>query len=261
MVPGHHRAFCRAMIRTTLARRCLQAALLVGLASLALILLTLWSERRASAASAWHDPADDVRPDAVALDLALLSLAGTPDERVLALALETYELETARVLLTFGADLGDQQRLNGWLWLAYRYQKAGQTQRAARAYRLAGGGAVLSDKLPDLLRVEALLTIGRQLIALHDKPGAHFYLKQAALISAHAPDLTVHHRRSLLERLIPFSLQAGGRRNDWAALAQAIAKDAVPQGGKSPNCPNAAPGHDAGLVRAQDARRAAAAAW
>ncbi len=249
------------MIRTALARRCLQAALLVGLASLALILLTLWSERRASAASAWHDPADDVRPDAVALDLALLSLAGTPDERVLALALETYELETARVLLTFGADFSDQQRLNGWLWLAYRYQKTEQTQRAARAYRLAGGGAVLSDQLPDLLRAEALLAIGGQLIALHDEHSAHFYLEQAALISAHAPDLTAHHRRSLLERLIPPSLQAGGKRSDWAALAQAVAKDTVAQKGTSFACPNVAPGYDAGLVGAQDARRAAAAAW
>jgi hypothetical protein len=249
------------MIRATLTRRCLQAALLISLASLALTLLTLWSERRASAASAWHDPADDVRPDAVALDLALLSLAGTPDEQVLTLALETSELETARVLLALSADLSDQQRLNGWLWLAYRYQETGQTQRAARAYRLAGGGAVLSDQLPDLLRVEALLAIGQQLIALHDKPSAHFYLEQAALISAHALDLTAHHRRLLLERLIPFSLQAGGGRDDWAALAQAVAKDAVPREGAGLDCPHVAPGHDAGLVRAQDARRAAAAAW
>jgi hypothetical protein len=249
------------MIRATLARRCLQAALLIGLASLALTLLTVWSERRASAALAWHDPADDARPDAVALDLALLSLAGTPDEQVLELALETYELETARVLLTFGADLSDQQRLNGWLWLAYHYQQTGQTQRAARAYHVAGDGAVLSDQPPDLLRVEALLTVGQQLIALHDLHSARFYLEQAALISAHAPDLTAHHRRSLLERLVPSSLQAGGKRDDWAALAQAVAQDTAAQAGRDFDCPQVAPGYDAGLVQAQDARRAAAAVW
>ena len=257
----NYRTIYRTIDRAALARRCLQAALVLCLVGVTLGLLALWGKQRAAAAAVWRDPADDVQPKAVALDLALLSLAGTPDEQVLALALETGELETVRVLLAFSADLTDQQRLNGWLWLAYRYQKTGQKGRAAQAYRLAGSGAVLSAQLPTLLRVETLLAVGRQLIVLHDAPSAHFYLKQAALIGAHAPHLTSHHRRSLLERLIPASLRAGGNRDDWNALAQAVKKGAASRGGGTMSCQSVAPGYDAGLVQARDARHAAASVW
>jgi hypothetical protein len=40
-----------------------------------------------------------------------------------------------------------------------------------------------------------------------------------------------------------------------------VAKDTEGQAGREFDCPRVAPGYDAGLVRAQDARRAAAAAW
>jgi hypothetical protein len=244
-----------------MARRCLQAALILCLVGLVLGLLALWGQQRAAAAAAWRDPADDVQPAAIALDLALLSLAGAPDEQVLALALQTGEAETVRALLAFSADLSDQERLNGWLWLAYHCQKAEQTQHAAQAYRMAGNGAVLSAQLPALLRAETLLTAGQQLIALHDKSSAHFYLGQAALVGAHAQRLTNYHRRALLERLVPLSLQAGGRRDDWSALSKAVAKGTTSKGGGVAPCQRVAPGYDAGLVNARNTRRAAAAAW
>jgi hypothetical protein len=247
--------------RAALARRCLQMALLLGLIGLVPTLLATWGERRAAAAAAWRDPADDVQPAAIASDLALLSLAGIPDDRVLALAIEAGELETVRTLLTFSADLTDQQRMNGWLWLAYRYQQAGQTGRAAQAYRLAGGGAVLSGQLPELLRVETLLTVGRQLIPLHDDLSARFYLQQAALLGALAPHLTDYHRHTLLRRLIPAILRAGGRRADWVVLAEAVESGTAQQESVAFAWQEVTPGKDAALVRAQDARRAAAAAW
>jgi hypothetical protein len=249
------------MNRAVLARRCFQAALVLCLVGLVLGLLALWGQQRAAAAALWRDPADDVQAAAIALDLALLSLAGAPDEQVLALALETGEGETVRALLAFSPDLGDQERLNGWLWLAYHYQKAAQTQRAAQAYRMAGNGAILSVQLPALLQAETLLTAGQQLIALHDKPGAHFYLGQAALIGAHAQGLTNYHRRALLERLVPLILQAGGRRDDWSALGEAVDKGTTSKGGGGTLCQRVAPGYDAELVHARDARRAAAVAW
>jgi hypothetical protein len=238
----------------------LQLALVLFVLALALAQLAIWSERRAAASTAWRDPADDIRPEAIAPDLALLSLAEVPDEQVLALAIETNELETVRALLAFSADLTDQQRMNGWLWLAYRYQEAKQTGRAAQAYRLAGGGAILSGHLPDLLRIETLLTVGQQLITLHDKPSAHYYLSQAALIGAHAPHLTDYARRWLLEQLVPYILQAGGKRDDWAALAKTVENGTSRGGNLAFTAPNNTPGKDALLVTAQDTRQAAAAA-
>jgi hypothetical protein len=246
--------------RASLARRCLQLALVLLILALALTQLTVWGERRAAAAAAWRDPANDIQPQAIAPDLALLSLAAVPDEQMLALAIEANELETVRALLAFSADLTDQQRMNGWLWLACRYQEAGQTGRAAQAYRLAGEGAILSGHLPDLLRVETLLTVGQQLITLHDKLSAHYYLSQVALIGAHAPHLTDYARRWLLEQLIPYILQAGGKRDDWLVLAKAV-KNGTAQGGNLAfTAPNDTPGKDALLMTAQDSRQAAAAA-
>lgn len=249
------------MNRAALARRCLQLALVLCAIGLVPAFLAIWGQRRAAADAAWHNPADDLRPAAIAPDLALLSLAGVPDDQVLTLAIETGELETTRALLVFSADLADQQRINGWLWLAYRYQQAEQRHHAAQAYRLAGIGAVLSDDLPDLLRTETLLSVGRQLVALHDKPSARFYLSQAALIGANASNLTDYHRRSLLERLIPASLQAGGRRENWIALAKKVKNNTGR--GRSETSPwrNVTPGSDAALAEARDERRAAAADW
>jgi hypothetical protein len=106
--------------RASLSHRLLQLALALCLIGLVPGLLALWGERRAAADAAWHDPSDDIQPEAVALDLALLSLAGTPDEHVLTLSIEAGDLETARVLLVFGAD--SQRRHNGpqkpTVWLA-----------------------------------------------------------------------------------------------------------------------------------------------
>lgn len=253
--------------RGDLARRCFQLAWTLLLTGLVLAFLALWGQRRATASAEWRDPADAVRASAVAPDLALLSLAGVPDDQVLALSIEKVELGTTHALLAFSGDLTDRQRTNGWLWLAFRYHQAGHTTLAAQAYRLAGLGAILSSDLPDLLRTETLLAVGRQLIALHDKPSASYYLKQTALIAAYAPQLTPYHRRSLLERLIPALVRAGGKREDWTPLAKAV------ESGQSPGEHMGAVRSDTGLgwwdetpqdgtllAEAQAARRVAAAA-
>ncbi len=255
------------MNRNILAHRCFQVALLLGIVGLALTGIALYAERQAQAGAAWHDPGQSIRPSAIAPDLALLTLAGIPDDQILALAVAQNELETVHALLAFSGELADQQRINGWLWLASRYHESQQLQRAAQAYRLAGQGALLSGHLPDLLRVETLLTTGRQLIILHDKTNAHHFLQQAALIGIHAPQLTEYHRRSLLERLISALLRAGGQREDWAALGKTV-KHNTPQGQSLNVSPTPysftetwdAQGTSAALIRARDDRRSAAGA-
>ena len=208
--------------RSDLARRCLQLAFVLFVIGLVPTVLAAWGERRATASMGWRDPAESLEAATIAPDLALLSLAGVADHHVLALSLEKGELETTCAVLVFGVDLTDKQRMNHWLWLAFRYQETGQITRAAQAYRLAGSGAILSPDLPDMLRTETLLAVGLQLLALQDKPGARFYLSQAALISAHAPLFTAYHQRSLLERLVPAVVSADGKRADWAPLAKVV---------------------------------------
>lgn len=246
-------------LRVSLARRCWQLALVLCFIGVVFALLAIWGERRARAAAGWHDPAYDLRPAAVASDLALLSLAGVPDDQVLTMAIEAGELETVHALLALSPDLTDLQRTNGWMWLAYRYERAGQTQRAAQAYRLAGGGAILGGDLPDLLRTEILLTVGGQLIALHDSPGALFYLRQAALLGARVPGLTDQHRYLLLQRVIPALQRCGGKRDDWDALSKAVKGNSHRGGSVAFSWPAVSLGRSASLVAARDARRAAAA--
>jgi hypothetical protein len=255
-------------LRTSLARRCLQLAFVLFVIGLVAGFLALWGQRRTAAAAVWHNPADNIQVALVAPDLALLSLAGVPDDQALALAMEQGELATTHALLALSLDLNDAQRMNGWLWLAYRYRRAEQTQRAAQAYRLAGGGAVLSPDLPDLLRTETLLAVGQGLIDMHDKASARLYLKQAALIGAYSPHLTAYHRHMLLERIVPTSLRAEGKRDDWSALAQAVKSGTAKGGNFAVSGPaggtdwRSFPAEsDAALVQARDARRAAAAEW
>jgi hypothetical protein len=253
--------------RVAVARRCLQLALVLSVVGVVPTSLAIWGEHRTIASAAWRDPAENIQAEAIAPDLAILSLAGVPDAEVLALSREMGELETAHSLLVFSADLTDTERTNGWLWLAYRYNEAGQSGRAAQAYRLAGLGAVLSKDLPNLLRAKTLLAVGQQLIPLHDKTSARFFLQQAALIGAHAPLLTSYQRHSLLEQLVPAVVRAGGGRDDWLSLAKTVKSG---QGGDGIVGSQVAAGigwhnptqeSDAALAQARDTRRAVAAAW
>jgi hypothetical protein len=252
--------------KATVARFFFQLAVVLLLIGLGATALAFWSESRAVAAAAWRDPSAGVRPEAVATDLALLRLAGASDERVLALAMEMDELETLRSVLVFSGDLGDRERTNGWLWLAQRYSQAGQREQAALAFRLAGDGAILGVGLPDWSRTEILVAVGRQLLPLFDRIGAKFFLGQAAVIGARSSSLTDFQRRSLLERLVPSILEAGGEREDWRDLAAAVENDAAGDTFRSPAGPSGL-GLDGVLVgdalsvQARDARRAVAAEW
>jgi hypothetical protein len=254
--------------RSLLARRFLQLALVLLVVGLVPGLLALWSQRRAAAAVVWRDPADNIQVTAVAPDLALLSLAGVPDDAILALAMEKGELGTVHALLALSGGLRDARRVNGWLWLAHRYREAEQGQQAVQAYHLAGTGAIMGTNVPDMLRAETLLAAGEGLIELHDRASARFFIQQAAVIAANSTNFTPFHRHSLLERLVPASLLAGGEREDWKALAQAV-KNGKTQGVNLDDSGfearyewwNLPPLDDAELVAARDERRSAAAEY
>jgi hypothetical protein len=250
-----------------LAHHLLQIALVFFLVSVMLTILAVWGQRSATASAVWRNPAETIHIEQIAPDLAALHLADAPDGQVLALAMEMGELESTHALLAFGADLTDQQRLDGWLWLAQRYLQAGRDQVAAQAYRLAGSGAVLSEGLPDLLRTRTLLSVGRQLTSLHDKINARFYLTQAAFLGARSPYLSAHHRRLLFEQLVPALLEVGGQPDDWSALQDAISAQR-PAGGSVTTARSAEMSiwsedeiKDAALIRARNDRRAAAEMW
>jgi hypothetical protein len=254
--------------RAALARRFLQLALVLLIIGLIPGLLALWSQRRASAAVVWRNPADNIHVAALAPDLALLSLAGVPDDQTLALAMEKSELATVHAILALSTDLSDARRTSGWLWLAHNYQRTDQSQQAVQAYYLAGSGAVMGTDIHDLLRAEILLAVGLGLTELHDRASAPFFLEQAATIAAYSPRITPYHRRSLLERVVPASLRAGGERDAWRALTKAV-KSGSAQGGNIAESAIAGKGawqdtallDDSALVQAGDARRAVAAEY
>jgi hypothetical protein len=231
-------------------------------------LLALWSQRRASAAVVWRNPADNIDVAALAPDLTLLSLAGVPDDQTLALAMEKSELATVHAILALSTDLSDARRTSGWLWLAHNYHRAGQSERAVQAYNLAGSGAVIGTDIHDLLRAETLLAVGQGLTELHDRTSAPVFLEQAATIAAYSPRIIPYHRRSLLERVVPASLRAGGEREHWRALNKAT-KNGSAQGGNIVDPGSAGKSvlqdarvlDDPTLVQTGDARRAAAAEY
>ncbi len=202
--------------------------LLTLLAGLMLLLagLTWWEGNSASAAT-WSDPGADLNPNAVAPDLALLSLAGLPDRVVLELALESRELETAYALLSLSPRLGDAERVSGWLLLGDLYRKAGWRARALLSYRMAAGGALRSPSIGDRVRAVGLITAARRLAQMGAREDARFYLDQAVWVLAKAPTLTVAERQRLFPTVTATYQELGLHWKAWRSLAQQLRPEVV----------------------------------
>ena len=69
------------------------------LAGLGLLGAYVYLSRRSEAVVSWADPLTAVKPGALAAEIAVLPLAGEPDERVIKAALDAGELETAYATL------------------------------------------------------------------------------------------------------------------------------------------------------------------
>ncbi len=188
------------------------------LAGLALLGAYLYLSREAGAQVAWVSPLEAVRPQAVAPDLAVLSLAGEPEDRVIRAALDANEVETAYASLAHSVLLPDSQRSGHWLLMADRYLKS-EPERAASAVQAALDVAALSPYLSDMTRADISTQAASRFAELKRVPEARLALAQAENIARHSLVLLPAQRRAILERV-----EAAYRALGDADAAQALRK-------------------------------------
>ena len=188
------------------------------LTGLALLGAYLYLSREAAAKVPWVSPLEAVRPQAVAPDLAVLSLAGEPEDRVIRAALDANEVETAYAGLAHSVLLPDSQRSGNWLLMADRYLKA-EPERAASAVQAALDVAALSPYLSDMTRADISTQAASRFAELKRVPAARLALAQAESIARHSLTLLPAQRRTILERV-----EASYRALGDADAAQALRK-------------------------------------
>jgi hypothetical protein len=202
----------------------LLAALVAGVVVLTLMGLALlgayfYLSREAGARVAWVSPMEAVRPQAVAPDLAALSLAGEPEERVIRAALDANEVETAYASLAYSVLLPDSLRSGHWLLLADRYLKS-EPDRTASAVQAALDVAALSPYLGDMTRADISMQAASRFAELRRAPAARLALAQAESIARSSLMLLPAQRRSILERV-----EAAYRSLGDVDLARALRKE------------------------------------
>ena len=188
----------------------------LALAGLALLGAYFFLSRQPDAQSGWVDPVAAAQNEAVAPDLAVLTLAGEPDERIIRAALDAGEVETAYVTLANSVLLPDNLRSGSWLLLASHYQQR-DPARAAVGYQAALDLAALGPALSDTARADLSLQAARGYAALGKPQIARLALAQAENIARYSLVLLPAQRRTLLGQVID-AYQALGDVSAAAAI-------------------------------------------
>jgi hypothetical protein len=171
--------------------------ILLALAGVALLIIYFALARQPAVNIPWTNPLAGVKAEAVAPDLAVLTLAGEADERIIRAALDADETETAYATLANSALLTDNLRSGGWLLLARQLQ-AQDPARAAVAYQAALDLASLGPSIGDMGRAELSLQAARGFAALEKDKIARLALMQAESIARYSVTLLPAQRRTLL---------------------------------------------------------------
>lgn len=166
------------------------------------------SRQPVAAETAWQDPRMLVDPRAVAPDVAVLTLAGEPDDRIIRAALDGGERETAYATLVYSVLLPDAVRSGQWLILANAYQAPDPT-RAAVAYQAAGDLAALGPMLGDAARADISLQAGRGYTALDKDWLAPLLIAQSENIARFSLTLLPAQRRDILTQVAAAYERAG----------------------------------------------------
>lgn len=192
------------------------AAVLLMLVGLALLAVYFLTSREPAPATGWRDPITLVAPDAVAADLAVLTLAGEGDDRVIRAALDAGEIETAYATLAYSVLLPDNARSGHWLLLAANYRSR-DPGRSEVCYQAALDLAALGPTLGDLARADVSLQVARGYAELSQRWVAPLALAQAENIARYSLSLLPAQRRSLLVQ-VANAYDALGERQLAAAL-------------------------------------------
>jgi len=173
------------------------AVVLLAIAGLALLGTYFFLSRQATAEVGWVDPQASIDSSLIAPDLAVLTLAGEGDDRIVRAALDAGERETAYATLAYSVLLPDTVRSGQWLVLANAYQ-ADDPSRAGIAYQAAMDLSALGPTLGDPARADVSLQIARGFAALDRTWLASIAVAQAETIARQSLTLMPAQRRDIL---------------------------------------------------------------
>ncbi len=133
--------------------------------------------------------------------MAVLTLAGEPDDRVIRAALDAGEAETAYATLVYSVLLPDNTRSGSWLLLARTYREQ-DPARAAVCYQAAFDLATLGTSLSDVARADVSLQVARGYADLQRDWIATLGLAQAENIARYSLTLLPAQRRNVLTQVV-----------------------------------------------------------
>lgn len=168
--------------------------LVVAVASGAIYLIL---RQQRTVATDWRDPAAAIRPDEIAPDLALYPLAGASQLDTIDAAIANGDLELAYADLVFGLELPDAQRIGRLTLLGAQFAEVEKPDRAGLCYSQIYEIAILSPRLSDPARADALVGSANGWAALGQEAEALSAYDQVYLIAEQSPYLQKANRRAL----------------------------------------------------------------
>lgn len=176
------------------------AVVLLAVAGLVLLGTYFFLSRQTVADTGWVDPHAGIDTNSIAPDVAVLTLAGEPDDRIIRAALDSGEKETAYSTLAYSVLLPDTVRSGQWLTLANAY-KASDPGRAAVASQAAVDLSVLGPTLGDSARADISLQAARDAAGSDRAWLAPLLVAQAENIARYSSTLLPAQRRDILNQV------------------------------------------------------------
>jgi hypothetical protein len=176
------------------------AVVLLTLAGVGLLAAYFLLSRQPAETVAWVNPVTVVDSEKTAPDIAVLTLAGEPDDRVVRAALDAGEVESAYATLAYALLIPDSLRGGNWLLLA-REAQARDPARAQVCYQAAFDLASLGPTLNDLARADISLQVAAGYAGLDRAWIARLSLAQAENIARYSPTILPAQRRNLLTQV------------------------------------------------------------
>jgi hypothetical protein len=202
--------------------------IVLALAGVALLVTYFVLARQPAVNDAWISPLAGVKTEAIAPDLAVLTLAGEADDRVNRAAIDAGETETAYATLANSLLMTDNLRSGGWLLLA-RQSLEKDPARAAVAYQAVLDLASLAPSIGDMGRADLSLQAARGFVTLKREKIARLALAQAENVARYSVTLLPAQRRTLL-RQVADSYQALGDTTAARGIREHLDANAVGPG-------------------------------
>ena len=218
--------------------------IVLALAGVALLVTYFVLARQPAVNDAWINPLAGVKTEAIAPDLAVLTLAGEADDRVNRAAIDAGETETAYATLANSLLMTDNLRSGGWLLLARQFLEK-DPARAAVAYQAALDLASLAPSIGDMGRADLSLQAARGFAALKKDKIARLALAQAENIARYSVTLLPAQRRTLLGQVADVYQTLGDRRPPEASGNISMPTQPAPASRSTPDrscCPHCAVG-------------------